>query len=123
MEKEIETFFKNSSELMGLFEHLKEVLFARMEPIGLSVQKTQIAFRSRRSFAYVWLPIRPMKNRPDLYIILSFGLDHLISSPRIVEAVEVRPNRWTHHLIISKCSEIDEEILSWLDQAFQFSLR
>jgi predicted transport protein len=108
---------------MGLFEYLKEVLFERMDPIGISVQKSQIAFRSRRSFAYVWLPIRPMRNRPNLYIILSFGLDHLISSPRIVEAAEVRPNRWTHHLIISKCSEIDEEVLNWLDQAFQFSLR
>jgi hypothetical protein len=120
---EIETFLKKSPELFSIFEHLKKVLFGRMDPISISVQKTQIAFRSRRSFAFVWLPIWPMRNRPDLYIILSFGLDHLISSPRIIEAVEVRPNRWTHHLIISKCSEIDEEILNWLDQAFQFSLR
>jgi len=54
-------------------------------------------------------------------VVLSFGLDHQIISPRIIEAVETYPNRWTHHLIIEKTSDIDEEVMCWLQQAYMFA--
>ena len=123
MEKEIRAFLKNIPELIALFEHLKETLFGRKDPISISVQKTQIVYRSRKSFAYICFPSDQWK---IARICTSFcHLDWIIWFP----AQELL-KRWkfvriegTHHVIISKCAEIDEEILNWLDQAFQFSLR
>ncbi len=53
----------------------------------------------------------------------TFGLGHRIQSPRIVESVEPYPNRWTHHVIIQSHSDIDEEIMDWLNQAYLFACR
>ncbi|HBP25980.1 MAG TPA: hypothetical protein DD618_03410 [Acholeplasmatales bacterium] len=123
MTNEISGFLKNDPKLTTLYEQLESKILERMENVKVILQKSQIAFRSSKSFAFVWLPIRPMKNRLESYLILSFGLDYLLSNPRVIEAVGVRPKRWTHHIIIQKPAEIDEEILNWLDQAFRFSLR
>lgn len=39
-----------------------------------------------------------------------FGLNYKIESPRIDVMSEPYPNRWTHHVIISDRTEIDEEV-------------
>ena len=43
-------------------------------------------------------------------------------SPRIVQAVEAYPGRWTHHLLALSPADIDEELLDWIDEAFRFSI-
>ena len=83
----------------------------------MKIQKTQIAWVAGHPFAFVWLPIRQVKGRPAVYIVVSFCLRRLIDSPRIVEAVEPRPNRWTHHVIVQSPQEIDGELLDWIQEA------
>ena len=51
-------------------------------------------------------------------IVLTFGLEHQVRSPRITESVEPCPDRWTHHMIISSPADIDDEVMGWLQQAY-----
>ena len=44
-----------------------------------------------------------------------------MESPRVAVAVEPYPNRWTHHVLISKAEQIDGELLGWLREAHTFA--
>jgi hypothetical protein len=120
MNAEAKRFFAKMPETLPLYESIEAVLLS-FHDVKFKVHKTQISFYAKRLFAAVWLPIRPMKNRPDNYIILTLALHHRIDSPRIAEVLEPYPRRWTHHIIISDSSEIDPELKSWIDQAYQFA--
>ena len=87
------------------------------------IHKTQISFYARKGFACAWLPPRRIKGRPDHYLILSIALNRKIESPRIVEAVEPRPGRWTHHLVLSAPEDLDEVLKHWLLDAYHFAIR
>ncbi|HCP15441.1 MAG TPA: hypothetical protein DIT32_06745 [Peptococcaceae bacterium] len=121
MEKDESAFFAEQPEAALLYEAIKAKLRTYFNDATIKVTKSQIAFASKRNFAFVWLPMRKMKHRPEVYIILSFGLDHRIQSPRIEEAVEAYPCRWTHHMIIQDPAELDGEVMDWLQQAYAFS--
>jgi len=106
-----------------LYEAIEAAVTGSFKNVDIKVCKTQVSFYSNKSFAYVWLPIRKMKNRPDTYIVLSFGLDNKIENPRIVESAQPRPNRYIHHILIEKAEDIDGEIMSWLELAYEFAQR
>lgn len=116
----IEALFSTSPSALPLYQAATEKILA-LPDVAVKIGKSQVSFRSRRSFAWIWLPIRKVKGRPETYIVLSFGLDHQIVSPRIVSAVEPYPNRWTHHVIITASSDLDDEVMSWLTQAHKFA--
>ncbi len=40
--------------------------------------------------------------RPEVYIVVTFGLGYRVESPRIDVAVEPYPGRFTHHVLISR---------------------
>lgn len=68
-----------------------------------------------------WLPIRDgIKGRPEEYLVVSFGLDHEIRHSRLIETVEPYPGRWTHHTIVSKETELDEELMGWISEAHEW---
>ncbi len=114
-------FFDGKLDALPLYEAFAQ----RVEVLGavtVRVQKTQISFSNRRNFAFVsFLPARRTKDRPKTYITVTFGLDRRVPSPRIDAAVEPYPNRWTHHVLISSVEEIDEELLGWVREAYDFS--
>ena len=86
------------------------------------MKKTQISFYSRRMFAAVsFTPVRKAKDRPDPYLTITFGLPYRKESARIDVAVEPYPNRWTHHVLIGTVEEIDDELLSWIEEAAAFA--
>ncbi len=72
-------------------------------------------------FAMVSLPWRRVKGRPAEYLLVSFGLGYRKESTRIDQATEPYPNRWTHHVLISSAAEIDEELMGWIKEAYDFS--
>ena len=88
------------------------------------VQKTQISFSNRYNFAFVsLLPVRKKKERPEVYIVVTFGLGHQVISPRIDAVSEPYPGRFTHHVLVSEEEEIDEELMGWVKEAASFSER
>lgn len=115
-------FFMDMPQLLPIYQDLEERLLSRFPDITVDVLKTQIAFSNRHRFAFIWLPPRRIAGRPEAYLVLTFGLPCRIDSPRIEEAVEPHPGRWTHHTIIDTTDRIDEQLMGWLEQAYRFSM-
>ena len=123
MEMNVFHFFDKMPEAIPLYEAVKRKILENLENVEINIQKSQIAFSTKRGFAYVWLPIRKIKNRPQVYIILSFALNYQIQDSRILESVEPYKERWMHHIIIQEPADIDDQLMSWLKAAHEFSQR
>ena len=122
MNQNVLYFFDGKPEELQLYEAFTEKVFSEVDGVEVKVQKTQIAFSNRRNFACVsFLPVRKAKERPEVYIVVTFGLGYHVQSPRIDAAVEPYPGRWTHHVLISGTGEIDDELMGWVKEAAVFS--
>lgn len=114
-------FFDKAPGTAPLYEALYDAMRERLEDFSVKVQKTQITFATKYGFAFVSLPVRRVRELPDVCIIVTFGLEHRVDNPRIWQAVEPYPNRWTHHVVVADTSGIDEQLLDWIEQAWHFS--
>lgn len=122
MNQDILFFFDKHPEALPLYEALEERIQSEIQDVTIKVQKTQIAFANKHNFAFVsFLPARKAKERPDIYITVTFGLGYRKESPRIDAATEPYPNRWTHHMLISRVDEVDDELIGWIKEAGAFS--
>ena len=122
--KDLDTalFFDEHPEAFPLYKALEDRMLADIRDVSIKVQKSQIAFANRHNFAFVsFLPVRKAKERPKVYITVTFGLDYKKESSRVDVATEPYPNRWTHHMLISSVDEIDDELMSWIKEASVFS--
>ena len=118
----VDDLFRGRPDELALFRAVERAV-ATIGPAALDVAKTQAAFRTRRAFAWVWPPAVASSRRPKTYVVLSFGLDRRIGDGRVVSAVEPRPGRWTHHVVIEREEDLDAAILSWLAEAYAFGGR
>ena len=122
MDERILFFFRDNLEALPLYQKFEECVCSAIENVTIKTKKTQISFYNRHMFGCVsFTKVRKKSLRPDCYIVITFGLDHEIQSPRIDVATEARPNRWTHHVLISDPSEIDDELMGWVKEASIFS--
>ena len=122
MNQDILCFFDKKPDALPLYEAFEQKVLSAMPDVSVKVQKTQIAFSNRHHFAFVsFLPVRKAKERPEVFIVVTFGLGYRVDSPRIDAAVEPYPHRWTHHVLISDKAEIDDELLDWVKEAGAFS--
>lgn len=122
MDQEVLYFFDGKAEALPLYEAFEQKVFSEVDGVKVKVQKTQIAFSNKHNFAFVsFLPVRKAKERPEVYIVVTFGLGYCVESPRIDTAVEPYPVRWTHHVLISGEEEIDDELMGWVKEAAVFS--
>ena len=93
----IEDVFKDRPASLVLFEIVRKYI----ESIGAvttSTTKTQIAFKTRRQFAWVWMPQMWIKQAPEDGIVVSFRLGHRAKDERIKESLEPYPGRFMHPL-------------------------
>ncbi len=122
MTEDILFFFDKRKDALPLYETLESRIFREIENVRIKVQKSQISFYNRHLFACVsFAGVRKKKDCPESYIVVTFGLDKRVESPRIEAASEPYPNRWTHHLLISDAGEIDDELMAWIKSAADFS--
>lgn len=122
MEQDVLYFFDGKPEALPLYEAFEQKVFSEVDGVKVKVQKTQIAFSNRYNFAFVsFLPVRKAKERPKVYIVVTFGLGYCVESPRIDAAVEPYPGRWTHHVLIAGTEEVDDELMGWIKEAATFS--
>lgn len=114
-------FFEGRPAELLLYQTLFEYMEAAFPGASVKVRKSQISFYNRRLFAAVSLPVRRGKGRPGECIIVTVGLGYRLASPRAAVAVEPYPNRWTHHILLSREKEADGELLGWLREAYDFA--
>jgi hypothetical protein len=110
-------FFFDRALPKKLFEAVRQ----EVEAIGeasIRITKSQIGFRRQRSFAAVWMPEQYLK-REAAPLVLSVFTQSRIKSSRWKEVVEPAPGRFTHHLELNDTDDIDEEVVSWLRQAWE----
>lgn len=113
----VEGLFSGRPEALKLFYAVQKYIES-LGPIIIEAMITQVSFGAKTKFAWVWLPQLWVKKRPEHSITLTFDVDRHIKHERIVEAVEPRPGRWTHHVIIEHESELDEDVREWLREAY-----
>lgn len=117
-------FFEKYPNALPLYEKLKERILDEIPGVQMKVQKTQISFINKRFFACVsFVKVRKAKDRPDPWLVVTFGLEYKVESSRIDAATEPYPNRWTHHVLISSVEEVDDKLMDWIKEASDFALR
>ena len=121
MERTAEEFFFGKPERLALYKAAEKTVLGTFPNVQVDVQKTQITFRAKRGFACV--SFKQMKGMPPVYVILSFWLAHRIESKRIWLVADSRPSRYTHHFILHDPAQLDSEVVGWLKEAYDFSMR
>ena len=122
MDNDILFFFGEHMDALPIYERLEEWILAQIPDVKIKVAKTQITFANKRGFAFVsFYPCRRAKDRPAVWMTVTFGLGYRKESPRIDVATEAYPGRWTHHVMVGTPDEIDEELLGWIQEAAEFA--
>ena len=122
MSNETMLFFDSVPACLSLYEAFEAAVLNRFPDASVRTQKTQISFYGPGLFACVSLPRRKIRGAADAHIIVTFGLAYRLDSPRIGQAVQPAPGRWTHHVILRRAEEIDEELLGWIAESHSFAL-
>ena len=117
-------FFDAKPAALPLYETFREAVLDRIPLARIEAKKMQISFFNRRMFAAVsFTQVRKAKDRPDPFVTVTFGLPYRKEFARIDVSTEPYPNRWTHHIMIGTTEEIDDELLSWIEEAADFAGR
>ena len=121
MDDKVHAFFTNRPEAYRLFKIVRNYL-ETFGAIKMEVMKTQISFGTKRKFTWIWLPQTWIKKRSNNSITVTFVLRRRITNKRIEEAIEPRPSYWTHHVLIQKERDLDQDLRDWLHEAYINSL-
>lgn len=79
---------------------------------SVTVSKSQVAFRRRRGFAYIWRPGQYVAN--PVPAVLSLALPRELASDRFKSVVHPAPRVWMHHLELER----PEQVVEWLAEAY-----
>jgi Domain of unknown function (DUF5655) len=110
-----EGFFSGRPEALTVFETVRTVL-GEHGPFSVRTSKSQVAFRRRRGFAFIWIPGQ-YPRKPAVKVVLSIALARQEQSPRFKEVAHPAPRIWMHHLELIDASAIDDEVVDWLREA------
>ena len=115
-------FFDQHMDILPLYQAFEELLFDSFPVVNKRVQKTQITFSNRHVFACVsFARVKRKAELPMRFIVITLGLPAPLDSERVAGKTEPYPGRWTHHIVVNKPEELDEELLSWVREAYDFA--
>ena len=112
----LDEYFAGQPDSRRIFDALHSAVDA-LGPAQIRVTKSQVAFRRRRAFAWAWMPGVYLRGR-HAPLVLTLSLRRRDPSPRWKEIVEPAPGRFTHHLELRSTADIDDEVRSWLQEAW-----
>ena len=119
MTAEVLAFLGGDPGKLALFEAYEAAVLACGESTR-KVTKTQISWGNPYLFAMLSHPRRAADRKAGA-LLATIGLNRRLDSPRILQAVEPYPGRWTHHLLLSRPEEADGQLRAWLAEAYQFA--
>jgi hypothetical protein len=111
-----EEFFDGSETGLAVFTAIASAI-ADFDGVAMRISKSQIAFRTRRGFAYVWRPSRYLKT--NVPVVLSIALPVRVDSPRFKSIVNPARHTWMHHLELREPADVDHEVAEWLRMAYR----
>ena len=116
--------FDGHAGALPLVLAFEQRLVQRFPETRRRVRKTQISYFSRYVFACVsFARVKRKAELPETWFTLTLGLPEALASPRVAAQSQVRPDRWTVHLVIGSEAELDEELFAWLARAWEFAER
>ena len=111
-----EEFFDGNPLGWSAYERVSSLLRA-LGDFEVRVSKSQVAFRRSRGFAYLWLPGRYLAH-PQAPVVLSFALGREDRSARFKQVSHPSPKHWMHHVEIHDPDDLDDEVATWLREAY-----
>lgn len=92
-----------------------QVAISTVGEASMTVTRSQVAFRRRRGFAYIWRPGQYVDS--DVPAVLTIALSAEVKSDRFKEIAHPSANVWMHHMELHDPSELDDQVLGWLAEA------
>jgi len=115
-------FFNEHPKAVPLYDCLEETIFGVFPVVNKRVRKTQISFSNRHIFLCVsFARVKRRSELPDPFLVVTLGLPYPLESERVAVKTEPYPGRWTTHLVVGNTDEINEELLTWIRQAYDFA--
>lgn len=115
-------FFEKQMPAFFLYEILKMKITECFSQVNIQVKKTQISFSNKHLFACVsFQRVLRKSELPNPYIVLTLGLSYPLESSRVAVKTEPYPGRWTTHIVLGTADEIDDELFTWLSDAYAFA--
>ena len=115
-------FFEGHLDALNLYRSFEELLYDSFHNVNKRVQKTQITFFNRHVFACIsFARVKRKAEMPKDDLVLTLGLPVPLDSERVAVKTEPYPGRWTHHIVISRPDELDEELLSWIRESYDYA--
>jgi hypothetical protein len=111
---EVADFFAGRPLGRAVFDRVHQLLDE--SDCTVSVSRSQVAFRRRRAFAWLWLPGRWLAH-PTADVVLSVSLGRHDPSPRFKEVAHPARAHWMHHLEVRTVTDLDDEVAGWLREA------
>ena len=122
IEQDTLLFFKEHPAALPVYEAFARKLAGALPDSNVRVQKTQITFSNRHVYACVsFLRVKKKAELPDSFFVLTLGLPYALESERVAVKTQPEPGRWTTHFVISRLSDLDEELFAWVRQAYAFA--
>lgn len=123
-EKDILSFFEDHLSALPLYEAFEKELFRRYPQCERRIQKTQISFYNTHMFACVsFAKVKRKAEMPDPCIVITLGLPYSLNTGRAAVKSEPYPGRWTTHIVIGSINELDEELYSLVEEAYDYAIR
>lgn len=122
IEQDTLLFFKEHPAALPVYEAFARKLAGALPNSNVRAQKTQITFSNRHVYACVsFLRVKKKAELPDSFFVLTLGLPYALESERVAVKTQPYPGRWTTHFVISRLSDLDEELFAWVRQAYAFA--
>lgn len=108
-------FFDGKPHALALYRALAERALRSFPSTRVDVRKTQISLIDGHMYACVsTMRAKRKAELPPEYIVVTFSAPEQVDSPRVAQQVEIRPGRWTVHVVVGKEAELDDELLGWV---------
>lgn len=115
-------FFQQQPAALPLYEAFEKAVVSKYPDTRIKAQKTQITFSNKHIFACVsFLRVKKKRELPDPYLVITLGMPYPLESSRAAAKTEPYPGRWTTHIVIGKEEDMDEELLGWLAESYNFA--
>jgi len=111
----VEQYFDGAPAALAIYREA-ERMAAGLGPYEVRLGKSQISFRRRRGFAYLWRP--GVYVRSSVPLVLSLALPRNLGSPRFKQVVHPSAGIWMHHLEVTDGAELDAEVCGWMQEAY-----
>lgn len=108
-------FFDGFPDGLALYDAIARAV-ADIGEADVKVTKSQVAFRRRKGFAYVWRAGQYVKS--DVPAVLSIALPYEVASDRFKSVVHPSSGVWMHHMELHESAQIDEQVRRWLIEAY-----